>query len=247
VKERSKNVTIFTEDTLQNQIAINDIAKTYNQAFNQKLVLRVVNKDNLKVSFSSNENLFNNSPQPKFIKVDLFFGRNMSSGGKVSQEQFQDFVNTAITPRFPAGLTIFDATGQFQNNAGMIVRENTKTVTLLLEDTLSNELAVNQIVRDYTKKFNQESVLQAVNENIKVSFRLEENLFNNSPQPKFIKLDLFFGRNIPGGGEVSQEQFQEFINDVVTPRFPAGLTVFDTLGQFQNSTGTSKKSLELFG
>lgn len=238
VKERSKDVTLFVEDTVQNQIAVNDIARDYLQAFNQESVLRVANKDNLKVSFGLEEDLFNNSPSPKFIEVDLFFGRNIPGRGEVSQEQFQNFINTAITPRFPAGLTVFDAIGQFQNSAGMIVRENTKTVTLILEDTLSNESSINQIVRDYVNTFNQESVLQAINENIKVSFGLEPDLFNNSQNPKFIKVDLFFGRNIPGGGEISQEQFQEFINNVITPRFPAGLTVFDTFGQFQNSVGT---------
>lgn len=36
--------------------------------------------------------------------------------------------------------------------------------------------------------------------------------------------DEFFGRNRPGG-EVSEEQFQKFLQTVVTPRFPDGLTV----------------------
>lgn len=238
VRERSKNVTLFVEDNLKTQISINDIATNYIQAFNQESVLRVINKDDLKVSFGLDTDLFNNSSQPKFIEVDLFFGRNIPGDGEVSTEQFQQFVNNAITPRFPAGLTIFDAFGQFHNSAGMIVRENTKTVTLLLEDTVANESSINQIVRDYVKTFNQESVLQAVNEDIKVSFGLEPDLFNNSPQPKFIKVDLFFGRNLKSGGEVSNEQFQEFINNVITPRFPDGLTVFDTFGQFQNSAGT---------
>jgi len=238
IKEKSKDVLLFTEDTSQNQIAINDIAQAYIQSFNQEAVLRVANKDNFKVNFGLEEDLFNNSPEPKFIKVDLFFGRNIPGNGEVSQEQFQGFINDVITPRFPAGLTVFDAFGQFQNSTGMIARENTKTVSLLLEDTLSNESSINEIVGAYVKQFNQESVLQAINEGTRVSFGLEEDLFNNSPEPKLIRVDLFFGRNIPSGGEVSQEQFQEFINDFITPRFPEGLTVFDASGQFQNSAGT---------
>jgi hypothetical protein len=164
IKEKSKDVLLFTEDTSQNQIAINDIAQAYIQSFNQEAVLRVANKDNLKVSFGLEEDLFNNSPEPKFIKVDLFFGRNIAGNGEVSQEQFQGFINDVITPRFPAGLTVFDAFGQFQNSTGMIARENTKTVSLLLEDTLSNESSINEIVGAYVKQFNQESVLQAINE-----------------------------------------------------------------------------------
>jgi hypothetical protein len=123
-----------------------------------------------RVSFGLEEDLFNNSPEPKLIRVDLFFGRNIPSGGEVSQEQFQEFINDFITPRFPEGLTVFDASGQFQNSAGTIVNEQTKTVTLLLEDTLENELFINEIVRAYVQQFNQESVLQVVDEDVEVTF-----------------------------------------------------------------------------
>jgi hypothetical protein len=170
IKEKFKDVLLFTEDTSQNQIAINDIAQAYIQSFNQEAVLRVANKDNLKVSFGLEEDLFNNSPEPKLIRVNLFFGRNIPSGGEVSQEQFQEFINDFITPRFPEGLTVFDASGQFQNSAGTIVNEQTKTVTLLLEDTLENELFINEIVRAYVQQFNQESVLQVVDEDVEVTF-----------------------------------------------------------------------------
>jgi hypothetical protein len=237
VRERSKDVTLFVEDTPQSEAAINDIAEAYVQQFNQEAVLRVANKDNLKVSFGFEEDLFNNSLDPKFIRADLFFGRSIPGGGEVSSLEFQEFINDFITPRFPEGLTVFDASGQFLNSADMLVRENTKVVTFLLEDTLENELSINEIVREYVQQFNQESVLQAVNEDINVSFGLESDLFNNSPEPKFIRVDLFFGRSIPGGGEVSLQAFQEFINNVITPRFPEGLTVFDASGQFLNSAG----------
>jgi Protein of unknown function (DUF3574) len=52
---------------------------------------------------------------------------------------------------------------------------------------------------------------------------------------QLVQKDLFFGRNISGGGEVSDEQFQAFVNNVITPRFPSGLTTFDASGQFLNS------------
>jgi hypothetical protein len=238
IREKSKNLTLFTEDNSRNTTAINDIARTYIQNFNQESVLRVTNKDNLKVSFGQNEDLFSNSPIPKFIKVDLFFGRNIPGGGEVSEEQFQGFINDTITPRFPDGLTVFDANGQFRDSKGTIIREKSKNVSLLLEDTPKNETSVNEVVRRYVQQFNQESVLQAANEKVKVSFGLGEDLFDNSPTPKSIKVDLFFGRNIPGGGEISEDQFQGFINNVITPRFPDGLTIFDVNGQFRDSTGT---------
>lgn len=48
--------------------------------------------------------------------------------------------------------------------------------------------------------------------------------------------ELYFGRNKPGG-EVSEQDFQMFLQNVVTPRFPDGLTVLNTLGQFRGSKG----------
>ncbi|HEX2080421.1 MAG TPA: DUF3574 domain-containing protein [Longimicrobium sp.] len=48
---------------------------------------------------------------------------------------------------------------------------------------------------------------------------------------------LFFGRSIPGGGTVSDGEWAEFVRDVVTPRFPDGLTVWHGQGQWRDATG----------
>jgi hypothetical protein len=173
------------------------------------------------------------------LQKDLFFGRNLASGGEVSQEQFQAFVDNLITPSFPDGLTIFDANGQFLDNTGKLIEEKSKLVTLFVEDTPKSRTALDKITQAYLQQFNQQSVLQVTNsDDLKVGFGAGENLIDNDPIPEFIQADLFFGRNIAGGGEVSEEQFQAFVDQVITPRFPAGLTIFDTDGQFQDSTGT---------
>jgi hypothetical protein len=44
---------------------------------------------------------------------------------------------------------------------------------------------------------------------------------------------LFFGRNIGGKPGVSEADFQKFIDQEVTPRFPDGLTVMDGGGQWR--------------
>ena len=173
------------------------------------------------------------------IQKDLFFGRNISSGGVVSEEQFETFVDQVITPRFPNnGLTILDGEGQFRNNAGMIIEEPSKIVTLFVEDTSATQAGINEVILAYLNQFNQESVLQVTNKDeLKVSFGAGENIIDNDLVPELIQADLFFGRNIPGGGVVSEEQFQSFIDNIITPRFPAGLTVSDGDGQFRDSSG----------
>jgi Protein of unknown function (DUF3574) len=68
-----------------------------------------------------------------------------------------------------------------------------------------------------------------------VNFAERENLFDNAPIAKFIETDLFFRRNLSGGKQVTQKQFQAFVDKVIIPRFPTTLSIFDTNGQFQDS------------
>jgi hypothetical protein len=48
---------------------------------------------------------------------------------------------------------------------------------------------------------------------------------------------LFFGMSRPKGGMVSEDQWQAFLKDEVTPRFPDGLTVLDGRGQWRGPRG----------
>ncbi|MDP1749971.1 MAG: DUF3574 domain-containing protein [Reyranella sp.] len=50
-----------------------------------------------------------------------------------------------------------------------------------------------------------------------------------------IELNLYFGRDIEAGGEVSEAQWAEFMAAEVTPRFPDGLSVLNVVGQSRNS------------
>lgn len=55
------------------------------------------------------------------VQEDLYFGRNIAGIKEVYESQFQAFVDSTITPRFPDGRTIFDANGQFLNSSGVLV------------------------------------------------------------------------------------------------------------------------------
>lgn len=48
---------------------------------------------------------------------------------------------------------------------------------------------------------------------------------------------FFFGRDIPGGGSVSEQEWAAFLAEVVTPRFPDGLTVLRGEGQWRGANG----------
>ena len=46
--------------------------------------------------------------------------------------------------------------------------------------------------------------------------------------------ELFFGRNIKGGGFVTDAEWTKFAAEIVTPNFPDGFTAFDASGQWRN-------------
>lgn len=48
---------------------------------------------------------------------------------------------------------------------------------------------------------------------------------------------LFFGTNIPSGGQVSDEEWKAFVKDVVTPHFKDGLTILEGDGQWLDPRG----------
>lgn len=63
-------------------------------------------------------------------------------------------------------------------------------------------------------------------------------LHNRPPGTTFKRTELYFGSAKANGGQpVTDEQFDLFVDKVVTPRFPDGLTQLTGEGQFNGSTG----------
>jgi hypothetical protein len=56
-------------------------------------------------------------------------------------------------------------------------------------------------------------------------------------QEAWVSDRLFFGRQIPGGGSVSDPDWTAFLAEVVTPRFPHGFTVLRGDGQWMGADG----------
>jgi hypothetical protein len=67
------------------------------------------------------------------------------------------------------------------------------------------------------------------------------------PEDLWRRTELYFGSAKPDGTVVTEEQFQRFIDQEVTPRFPDGLTLLTGYGQFRNSAGViiKERSAEL--
>jgi Protein of unknown function (DUF3574) len=58
-------------------------------------------------------------------------------------------------------------------------------------------------------------------------------------------IELIFGRGLPGGGTVSEEEWRRFLTDEVTPRFPDGLTVLDGAGQWRTEGAVLRERSKL--
>ncbi len=52
-----------------------------------------------------------------------------------------------------------------------------------------------------------------------------------------MRIELLFGRSLPGDGRISNASWQEFLATTVTPAFPDGLTVLNGNGQWRNAKG----------
>jgi hypothetical protein len=58
-----------------------------------------------------------------------------------------------------------------------------------------------------------------------------------APLKPAVAIDLYFGRDKPAGGEVTDAEWGAFVTEFVTSRFPDGLSVFDSSGQYREPTG----------
>ncbi|HIH2657062.1 TPA: DUF3574 domain-containing protein [Burkholderia cenocepacia] len=53
-------------------------------------------------------------------------------------------------------------------------------------------------------------------------------------ESRMLQADLLFGRDVAGRGPVTDAERAAFLADTVTPRFPDGLTYWDTHGQWRD-------------
>ena len=93
--------------------------------------------------------------------AELMFGRNIGRRIGVSEGDFGRFVDREIMSRFPNGLTVFNAAGQWREQA-RIVREPSKVVQIVLPGQVGDIARLNEIVEAYKTRFKQQSVVMIV-------------------------------------------------------------------------------------
>ncbi len=91
--------------------------------------------------------------------AELFFGRNIGDAPGVSDADWQAFVDQEVTPRFPDGLTITDAAGQWRGPGGVVVREPSKVLLVVLSGAPGEQEKLDAIRAAYKARFRQDAVM----------------------------------------------------------------------------------------
>ncbi len=91
--------------------------------------------------------------------AELLFGRDIGHQLGVSEHAWERFVAREITPRFPDGFTVAEASGQWRDGAnGTIVHEPSKRVEIVLPGAADDDSRLDTIVSAYKRQFHQQSV-----------------------------------------------------------------------------------------
>ena len=94
------------------------------------------------------------------VRDVVYFGRNRPDGGTVSDAEWKAYLDSVVTPRFPAGFTVVEAEGHWRGERGVIERERTMVVTLLHPGDQASREAVRALTQEYIHRFHQEAVLR---------------------------------------------------------------------------------------
>jgi hypothetical protein len=92
------------------------------------------------------------------LRTTLYFGTTRPTGA-VSELEWHMFLRDEVTQRFPDGLTVWDAQGQWKSAKGTIDQERSKVLLLVHPDTAKARTAVQDVIDKYQQMFEQESVL----------------------------------------------------------------------------------------
>lgn len=96
----------------------------------------------------------------RWVRTELYFGLTQPGGTRITDSEWRSFLDSAITSRFPDGLTVLDGYGQYRNNAGAVTREPMRLLVLLHHATDAERRSIAEIRALYRAAFNQESVLE---------------------------------------------------------------------------------------
>jgi hypothetical protein len=90
----------------------------------------------------------------EMIRAELLFGRTAAPA-----PDWEDFLATSVTPRFPDGLTVLDGVGQWLSpRTGRISHEASTVLLILAPPAPDLKARLDAVREDYKTRFHQQSV-----------------------------------------------------------------------------------------
>jgi len=103
-------------------------------------------------------------------RTDIFFGMNIPGGGEVSEDQWKQFNDSIVAPRFSQGYTEYAASGKWLDpDTKQTISERTRVLTFIGIKNKVREAKLDSIVNYYMEKYQQQAVLR-VDAKAKVKF-----------------------------------------------------------------------------
>ena len=102
-----------------------------------------------------------------YARLELLFGLGrqrsgeivMERSGEISEEAWRASLEMEVTPRFPAGLTVLAAYGQWRSPSGVMIKEPSRMLVIWYRQEATFEAAIEAIRGAYKQRFGQ-SVLR---------------------------------------------------------------------------------------
>lgn len=101
-----------------------------------------------------------------WVDTRLYFGLGLLNHPEqgVSEEQWREFLDREVTPRFPAGLSVLDVYGQWQDkNQSAPKRLRSKMLIIDYPDTQENRDKIEAIRAAWKQKTGDQSVMRVTN------------------------------------------------------------------------------------
>ncbi|AUP76801.1 DUF3574 domain-containing protein [Enterobacter sp. EA-1] len=93
-------------------------------------------------------------------QTTLYFGLSRPAGKAITGQEWQQFVDGDVTPRFREGLTVFDARGQWLGNDGKVAREESKALMLIHGTDAQSEAKIKRCAAFTNRALPEESVMR---------------------------------------------------------------------------------------
>ncbi len=89
----------------------------------------------------------------------LYMGGQLPGGAYIGEFEWQQFLATAVVPRFPDGVRSSDVAFEYNSKAGAgAVQDNTKLLVIIAPSGDDTENKLDAVVTAFSKRFNSQAV-----------------------------------------------------------------------------------------